>query len=103
MANVRKRRKSLLVKVFLFYFLPCLLIYISVSLFAKSSNNSLSIDIQAKKEQIEELRIANQQLDVEIQTLRNKDRIYTIAEQSGLEQIQNNVINIKESDINETK
>lgn len=103
MANVRKRKMSPVLKVFMFYFLPCLCFYILISLFLKSSNNSLAIDIQAKKEQIEELRMANQQLDVEIQTLRNKDRIYTIAEQSGLEQIQNNVINIKESDVNETK
>lgn len=103
MANIRKRRISPVLKVFTFYFVPALCIYILCSLFLNSSNNSLAIDIQSKREQIEALKVANQQLDVDIQTLRNKDRIYTIAKESGLEQIQNNVINIKESDTNEAK
>lgn len=103
MAKVRKRKLSLVAKVFIFYFVPCFCFYILVSIFLTSANNSLSIDIQSKKEAIEELRLSNQQLDAEIQSLRSKDRIYTIAKESGLEQIQNNVVNIQESEGNEAK
>lgn len=103
MASIRKKRRNAASRLLWIYVLLCVCIYVLVNVFMNSSNNSLAVDIQSKKEQIEALKVENQQLDVEIQTLRNKDRIYTIAKESGLEQIQNNIINIKESDINEAK
>ena len=103
MGKIRKRRLSFISKVVLFYFIPCLCLYFLTSIFLKSSNNALSIDIQAKQIQIENLKIENQQLTIDIQSLENKDRIYTIAENQGLVQNQDNIINIKGSEGNEAK
>ena len=61
------------------------------------------MEIQSKKAQIDNLKIENQQLNIEIQNLQNKERIYTIAEQSGLVQNQDNVINIKGEETGEAK
>ena len=103
MGKIRKRKLSFISKVVAFYFIPCLCLYFLTSIFLKSSNNALSIDIQAKQIQIENLKIENQQLTIDIQSLENKDRIYTIAENQGLVQNQDNIINIKGSEGNEAK
>lgn len=103
MGKIRKRRLSSTSKIAVFYFIPCLCLYILCSIFLKSSNNSLAIDIQAKQTEIENIRLENQQLTIDIQTLQNKDRIYTIAQDSGLSQNQDNVINIKGNEANEAK
>lgn len=103
MGKIRKRRLSVLSKVGVFYFIPCLCLYFLTSIFLKSSNNALAMDIQSKQSQIDNLKLENQQLTIDIQTLQNKDRIYTIAEDSGLVQNQDNIINIKGSETNEAK
>ena len=94
---------SLFSKVLAFYFIPCLCLYFLASIFLKSSNNALAIDIQAKQIEIDNLKIENQQLTIDIQALENKDRIYTIAEDQGLVQNQDNIINIKGNEGNEAK
>ena len=103
MGKIRKRKLSLFSKVTVFYFIPCLCLYFLSSIFLKSSNNALAIEIQAKQIQIDNLKIENQQLSIDIQSLENKDRIYTIAEDQGLVQNQENIINIKGSEGNEAK
>lgn len=103
MGKIRKRRLSSTSKVGAFYFVPCLCLYFLCSIFLKSSNNALAIDIQAKQAEIDNIKLENQQLTIDIQTLQNKDRIYTIAENSGLEQNQENIINIKGNEANEAK
>lgn len=61
------------------------------------------MEIQSKQAQIDNLKVENQQLTIEIQNLQNKERIYTIAEESGLVQNQDNVINIKGDEAGEAK
>ena len=63
----------------------------------------MAVSIQEKKAQIEQLKVENNQLTIDIQGLQNKDRIYTIAEDSGLSQNQDNIINIKGMEGNEAK
>lgn len=103
MGKIRKRRLSSTTKVFMFYFAPCLVAYFICSIYLRSYNNSLVSDIQSKELQIDTLKQENQQLAIDIQTLQNKDRVYTIAENSGLQQNQNNIINIKGNEDNEAK
>ena len=51
-----------------------------------------------KKQQLENevmmLKEQNQMVSMNIQTLQNKDRIYTIAKDSGLQQNQANIISV---------
>ena len=56
--------------------------------FEKANTN-----IQKAQNEAETLRIENQKLSIEIQTLQNKERIYTIAQDAGLEQ-QSNIVSI---------
>lgn len=102
MAKIRKKKVSKVGKALLFFVLTFCM-YISTSLFMKSDNIAMTMDIQDMQNQIEQIKTENQQLTIEIQTLQNKERVYTIAENSGLEQIQNNVVNIKEDTNGETK
>lgn len=103
MGKIRKRRLSSTAKIGMFYFLPCLIMYFICSIYLKSYNNSLSSEIQSKQIQIETIKQENQQLAIDIQTLQNKERVYTIAENSGLQQNQENIINIKGTEGNEAK
>ena len=103
MGKIRKKRSSFVSKAVFIYFVLCLCFYFLTSIFMKSSNNALSIDIQSKQTLIDNLKIENQQLSIDIQSLENKDRIYTIAENQGLVQNQDNIINIKGSEGNEAK
>ena len=51
--------------------------------------------IQNMNNQINDLRADNQKLNVEIASLENKDRIYMIAQDAGLNQNQDNIISIQ--------
>ena len=55
---------------------------------------SLTMQIQNMNYESETIKIENQKLSIEIQTLQNKDRVYTIAQDAGLEQNQDNVVSI---------
>ena len=103
MGKIRKKKWSTTLKIGVFYFLPCLVFYFVCSIYLKSYNNSLASEIQSKTLEIENLKQENQQLTIDIQTLQNKDRVYTIAENSGLHQNQDNIINIKGNEGNEAK
>lgn len=63
------------------------------SIMLGSMNNEINTNIQKIQNESESLRIENQKLSIEIQTLQNKERIYTIAQDAGLEQ-QPNIVSI---------
>jgi cell division protein FtsL len=68
------------------------------SLYIGTSNAALAIKIQKTNLEIADLRAQNQNLAIEIQTLQNKDRVYTIAQDAGLDQNQANVVSIRNDD-----
>lgn len=58
-----------------------------------SLSNQYTTSIQEKENQIQDLIAENNRLSIEIQTLQNKDRIYTIANDNGMS-LQQNVVSI---------
>lgn len=68
-----------------------------------SINTSLTIDIQKMSTEVASLKTENQQLNIEIQTLQNKDRIYTMAADAGLVQNESNIVSISEGAMSEAE
>jgi cell division protein FtsL len=75
-------------------FATAVILTIFSNLFLRSSNASLMIQIQDMNRQCDILRTDNQRLTIEIQSLQNRDRIFTIAENAGLTQINDNIISV---------
>ena len=102
MEKLRKKKRKLRVvirrTIFVSIVLVCLL-YASV--LVGSINTSLSIEIQKMNAEIEDYKSENQQLNIEIQSLQNKDRIYTIASENGLVQSQDNIVSLNQGEVSE--
>lgn len=93
MATIKRvRRRKIRLSVILFTFSIFALLYSSLYL------NSQTISLTMKKQQLENevtaLKEQNKMISMDIQTLQNKDRIYTIAKDSGLQQNQANIISV---------
>lgn len=90
----KKRKLTFVVKsfIFLMFSLVCML---ASSLYIGTTNASLAIKIQKTNLEIATLKQENQNLTIEIQTLQNKERVYLIAQDAGLDQNQDNVVSIK--------
>ena len=97
MAKLRKRKRktSKLSKFAFAFFSLALISLLACSLFVGSYNTSLTIDIQKMTNEIELLKAENEKLTIEISTLQNKDRVYVIAQDAGLNQNQDNIISIQ--------
>ena len=99
MAKIVKRKKPNRSIFDTFNTFCCILFTIAVaarlftSIVIGSMNNETNISIQEARNKAESLRVENQKLSIEIQTLQNKERIYTIAQDAGLAQ-QNNIVSI---------
>ena len=90
----KKRRMTFIAKAFVF-FIFSLVCMLGSSLYVGTMNASLSIKIQKMNNEIAALKSENQTLSIEIQTLQNKERVYVIAEDAGLELNQANVIAVR--------
>lgn len=95
----KKRRKLKFTTKCVFLFTFALLSWLFTSICVGSINTSLTIDIQKMNAEIDNYKAENQQLNIEIQSLQNKDRIYTIASEAGLEQNQDNVVSINQGEV----
>ncbi len=97
MAKIVKRKKKKSLK-FLSFSLALLLFsavcYLSSSLFLRSYNNSLSTQKQSIDAEIAVLETENESITVEIQTLSARERVNTIASDSGLSLNQDNIVTI---------
>lgn len=97
MTKKQENKRSFLFKcsvVLCISFLSWLIVGVVVG----SINTSLTIDIQRMNDEIAALKSSTRDLNIEIQTLENKDRIYTIAIDAGLKPNQDNVINTEISE-----
>lgn len=96
MAKIRKKRRRLSLFGFAFVFFTfAVFAWILSSLFINTQNTSLTIKIQNMNEEIASIKKENKTLNIEIQSLENKDRIYTIAQSSNLIQNDSNIISIQ--------
>ncbi|MDO4500654.1 MAG: hypothetical protein Q4B60_05195 [Erysipelotrichaceae bacterium] len=97
MAKLRKiRRRKLRLNAFAFLFFSLsLLSLLACSLFVGTMNTSLTMKIQNMNNEISQLKAENAKLSIEICGLENKDRVYVIAQDAGLNQNQDNIISIQ--------
>ena len=68
------------------------------SIFLRTYNNSLTIEIQKNKNEIAQISTENNDIRINIQTLSTKDRVVEIANDSGLNLNQENIISIYSGD-----
>lgn len=96
MAKLRKRKKKNGLNRFAAILFTLSLFSLLVSsLLVGTYNNALTIEIQNMNSEIESLKADNQTLNIEISSLENKDRVYEVAQDAGLDQNQDNVISIQ--------
>ena len=99
----RKKRRLAFVTKCSIVLTISLVSWLVVSILVGSINTSLTIEIQKMTNEVNSLKADNQQLNIEIQTLQNKDRIYTMASDAGLAQNQDNIISLNKGAISEAE
>lgn len=99
----RKRRRLSFLSKCTIVLTISLLSWLSASILVGSINTNLTIEIQKMSYEVASLKADNQELNIEIQTLQNKDRIYTMAADAGLVQNQDNIISVNEGAISEAE
>ena len=95
MAKIIRKKRTLRIErvaIVLFVF-ACGLSLVS-SLFLRSYNNSLSMQVQKMETEIAKLETANEAAQVAIQNLSTKDRVLTVATEEGLTMKSVNVVTI---------
>ncbi len=96
---VRRTKRRLRFEAFAFIlFALAIIATLFSNLFIGSMQNSLTMQIQNMNYESETIKTENEKLSIEIQTLQNKDRVYTIAQDAGLEQNQDNVVSISKGE-----
>lgn len=92
---IRKQKRRMKFEGFALLFLVfALTAALFSTLFIRTINNSLIMKIEDIEKETASLITENDKLNLEIQNLISKDRVYDIATNGGLEQNQDNVINV---------
>ena len=94
MKIVKKKRKLKVERLAVVVLTFSLLLSLATSLFLRSYNNALTMEVQTIQVNIQTLKLENDAHKVTIQNLSNKDRIFDIAEQDGLSMNQSNVVTV---------
>ncbi len=97
MAKIRKRKRKTnkLEKFAVWFFTIAIIAATATSLFVGTYNTNLTMEIQNMNNQISSLKSDNEKITIEISSLENKERVYTVASDAGLDQNQENIISIK--------
>lgn len=69
-------------------------LFIAGSLFLRTHNNSLAVELQSMEREISRLQLENSELNSKIQELTSKQRVMEFAEQTNLELNQDSVLTI---------
>ena len=77
------------------FFSFAVVVYLGVSLFVGTANTNLNMKIQNITNRISELKLENEKMSISISSLENKDRVYTMASDAGLDQNQDNLISLQ--------
>ena len=95
MAKIIRKKRTLRIErvAIVLFVLACGLSLVS-SLFLRSYNNSLSMQVQKMETEIAKLETANEAAQVAIQNLSTKDRVLTVATEEGLTMNSVNVVTI---------
>ena len=96
--KTKKKKKLTLPKFTVVFFTVSVLAYLGAALFLRSYNNSLSSEKQKIEAQISALQVENDAVAVEVNTLNNRERVNTMAGDSGLRLDQDNIYTITRTD-----
>ena len=91
----RKRKTNKLGRFAVLIFTLSLISLLATSLFVGTYNTNLTMEIQNMTSQIDSLKAENEKINIEISSLENKDRVYAVANDAGLDQNQDNIISIQ--------
>ena len=91
----RKRKTNKLGRFAVLIFTLSLITLLATSLFVGTYNTNLTMEIQNMTSQIDSLKAENEKINIEISSLENKDRVYAMANDAGLDQNQDNIISIQ--------
>ena len=101
MARIIKTKKRRTVKLTR---IASVLLFVAIAactaktLFLNTIANGITVDIENINREVAVLESQNDALNLEIQNLMSKDRVYDIATEAGLSQNQNNVISVVEGE-----
>ena len=97
----KKRKVDRLFRRALTLFIFAIVLTIGSRLFIRQENIALTIQIQSTQREISLIEEENKQLEMDIQTLSSKERIYEIAKANGLEKNDNvqNVVKSEEKEV----
>ena len=91
----RKRKTNKVGRFAILIFTLSLISLLATSLFVGTYNTNLTMEIQNMTSQIASLKAENEKINIEIASLENKDRVYAVASDAGLNQNQDNIVSIK--------
>ncbi len=91
----KKRKTNKLNKFAVMFFSVAVILYLGVSLFVGTINTNLTMEIQNTTSRISELKAENEKINISISSLENKERVYTMASDAGLDQNQDNLISLQ--------
>lgn len=91
----KKRKTNRFNRFATLFFSFAVVAYLGVSLFVGTLNTNLTMEIQNITNRISELKLENEKMNISISSLENKDRVYTMASDAGLDQNQDNLISLQ--------
>ena len=90
----RKRRRLSFEGFAIVLFTVTFVSFLFVNLFVSTANTNLTIKIQKMTDELDTLKSENQNLNFDIQSLENKDRVYVIAQAADMTQVQENIVSV---------
>jgi len=75
-------------------FVVAIILTFFANIFLRTANAARMMKIQDIQAEANVLRQSNSELTIQIQSLQNKERIYTFAQEEGMSQNEANVINL---------
>ena len=96
MAKIVKKKKRRLSfnGIAIITFTISFVVFMISNLLINTINTSLTIKIQKMTDELNTLKNDNQNLNFEIQSLENKDRVYVIAQAANMNQTQDNIVSV---------
>lgn len=96
MAKIVKKKKRRLSfnGIAIITFTISFVVFMISNLLINTINTNLTIKIQKMTDELNTLKNDNQNLNFEIQSLENKDRVYVIAQAANMNQTQDNIVSV---------
>lgn len=90
----KKVRRATAYTISRFVFFLLLFVCLAAKLFINTRNTNLTIKIQEANTELMNIKNENASINIEIQSLENKDRVYVIAQAADMNQNQANIVSV---------